>query len=128
MQVEVSSGKYLQHATSAAAQEGNVGPQFTHDQVMSQLAELDKLGQEGAAPVDDAEVGVIATRLYVQFSCISAWQSSNDRANACHSGNHTGVFTRPDTCDTGICPNSGHCSLLGSAADQCCFEAATDAF
>ena len=60
MQIEVSSGKYLQHASSAqqaaAAQGGSAGPQLTHEQVTSQLMELDKLGQEGAAPVDDAEV------------------------------------------------------------------------
>ena len=50
----------MQHATAAqrtaAAERGDAGPVLEHDQVMSQLAELDKLGQEGAAPVDDAEV------------------------------------------------------------------------
>lgn len=62
MQTEVPSGRYLQHATAAqqtaAGEGGDTGPVLEHDQVMSTLAELDKLGQEGAAPVDDAEVCV----------------------------------------------------------------------
>ncbi len=60
MQIEVSSGKYIAHVASkqqevAASQDmKNAAP--PHEQLMSQLSELDKLGQEGAAPVDDAEV------------------------------------------------------------------------
>lgn len=50
----------MEHATAAqrtaAAEHVDGGPPLEHDQVMTQLAELDKLGQEGAAPVDDAEV------------------------------------------------------------------------
>ena len=62
MQVEVSSSKYIAHLTSRQQQvaalhhlEGaSAAP--APEQLMSQLAELDKLGQEGAAPVNDAEV------------------------------------------------------------------------
>ncbi len=60
MQIEVSSCKYIAHVASkqqevAASQDmKNAAP--PHEQLMSQLSELDKLGQEGAAPVDDAEV------------------------------------------------------------------------
>lgn len=60
LQVEVSSGKYIAHVASkqqevAASQDmKNAAP--PHEQLMSELSELDKLGQEGAAPVDDAEV------------------------------------------------------------------------
>ena len=50
----------MQHATAAqqtaAVERVDAGPLLEHQQVMTQLAELDKLGQEGAAPVDDAEV------------------------------------------------------------------------
>jgi len=57
VQIEVSSGKYLAHVSSrqqeAAAQDQHA---LSHEQLMNQLAELDKFGQEGAAPVDDAEV------------------------------------------------------------------------
>lgn len=58
MQIEIPSGKYLEHATAAqqTAAAEHAAPPLQHDQVMTQLAELDKLGQEGAAPVDDAEV------------------------------------------------------------------------
>ena len=63
MQIEVPSVKYLEHATAAqqtaAAEHVDGGPQLEHDQVMTQLAELDKLGQQGAAPIDDAEVTFI---------------------------------------------------------------------
>lgn len=38
------------------------------EQLMSQLADLDKMGQEGAQPVDDAEVGHSTVRL--QFSAM----------------------------------------------------------
>ena len=60
MQVEVSSGKFIAHIVS---QQQNAAPRKcpaavvpSHEQLMGQLAELDKLGQEGASPVDDAEV------------------------------------------------------------------------
>lgn len=50
----------MEHATSAqqtaAAEQGDVAAPLEHEQVMAQLGELDKLGQEGAAPVDEAEV------------------------------------------------------------------------
>lgn len=63
MQIEVSSGKYIAHVASkqqevAASQDmKNAAP--PHEQLMSQLSELDKLGQEGAASVDDAEVSFL---------------------------------------------------------------------
>ena len=50
----------MEHAIAAqqtaAAELVDARPPLEHDQVVHQLAELDKLGQEGAAPVDDAEV------------------------------------------------------------------------
>ncbi|KAL3139883.1 hypothetical protein ABBQ38_004177 [Trebouxia sp. C0009 RCD-2024] len=65
--IEVPSGKYLEHATSAqqtaAAEQGDVAAPLEHEQVMAQLGELDKLGQEGAAPVDEAEVRKIDRKL-----------------------------------------------------------------
>lgn len=65
--IEVSSGKYIAHIASkqqevAASQDmQNAAP--PHEQLMSQLCELDKLGQEGAVPVDDAEVRKIDRKL-----------------------------------------------------------------
>ena len=60
MQIEVSSGKYFAHIVSQqqneAPQESPTAVVPSHEQLMGQLAELDKLGQEGANPVDDAEV------------------------------------------------------------------------
>ena len=56
-------------------QEVNAAQPLTHDHVMSQLAELDKLGQEGAAPVDDAEVIPVACTLpaaCAQHPCLPA--------------------------------------------------------
>lgn len=77
MQIEVPSGRYLQHATAAqqtaAAERGDAGPVLEHDQVMTQLAELDKLGQEGAAPVDDAEVCSSASALPQQNGGLQNW-------------------------------------------------------
>lgn len=64
MQIEIPSGKYLEHAQQTAAAEHIDGaPPLQHDQVMTQLAELDKLGQDGAAPMDDAEVCFVTSML-----------------------------------------------------------------
>ena len=59
-QIEVSSSKYIAHSLAqqkaAATKETGARAVPSHEQVMGQLGELDKLGQEGAVPVDDAEV------------------------------------------------------------------------
>lgn len=79
MQIEVSSGKFLEHATlaqqAAAAQEAEARSLLTHEQVMSHLAELDKFGQEGAAPIDDAEVCTTAFPLVKGIECCWSHQA-----------------------------------------------------
>lgn len=65
--VEVSSSKYIAHALAqhkaAATKEAGARAVPSHEQVMGELGELDKLGQEGAVPVDDAEVRKIDRKL-----------------------------------------------------------------
>ena len=77
LQVEVSSGKYIAHVASkqqevAASQDmENAAP--PHEQLMSELSELDKLGQEGAAPVDDAEVTLLTDCLGLSRHVLKAF-------------------------------------------------------
>lgn len=65
--IEVSSGKYVAHVAlrqqEVAGHNQNAAAPPSQEQLMHQLAELDNFGQEGAAPVDDAEVRKIDRKL-----------------------------------------------------------------
>ena len=65
LQIEVSSGTYLAHVSAKqqqAAAEGQSAFAPSHEVLIRQLGELDKLGQEGAALIDDAEVRCTAVQ------------------------------------------------------------------
>ena len=72
VQVEVSLGQYLSHVSSSLRdfEESAVasGSEIDLDQLMTQLSELDKMGQEGAKPVDDAEAGICNSQTGSGFS------------------------------------------------------------
>ena len=73
VQVEVSLGQYLSHVSLAARDSAESasasGSELDFEQLVTQLSELDKMGQEGAKPVDDAEVGT-CTHTSTCASCL----------------------------------------------------------
>ena len=77
----MSSSKYIAQALAqqkdAAAKETGSRAVPSQEQIMGQLGELDKLGQEGAVPMDDAEVqyhlvavtALVAKKIVLMLSC-----------------------------------------------------------
>lgn len=74
VQVEVSVGQYLSHVSLAARDSAESatasGSELDLQQLTTQLSELDKMGQEGAKPVDDAEVGTCTSQTSTCASCL----------------------------------------------------------